>query len=52
MFIYFEKYTRGGVSYLSNRYGKSNNTDLLSHDLTQKWIGPKGFVLNKYTSNI
>ena len=32
MFIFFEKGTRGGISYVSNRYSKSNKTYLKSHD--------------------
>ena len=78
MYIFFENGTRGGVSYICNRYGKTNNNYLKSYDPKQewkhivyldasnlcgyamskflptssfKWIDPKEFDLNKYTSN-
>ena len=78
MYIFFEKGTRGGVSYISGRYSKSNNKYRNSYDpkpeskhITYvdannlygsamsksfsttgfKWIDPKEFDLNKYTSN-
>ena len=77
MYIFFEKGTRGEISYISNRYSKANNTFLKSYDPKQeskhiiyldtnnlygyamskflpirfKWIDPKEFELNKYTSN-
>ena len=77
MYIFFEKGTRGEISYISNRYSKANNTFLKSYDPKQeskhiiyldtnnlyghtmskflpigfKWIDPKKFELNKYTSN-
>ena len=34
--IFFEKDTRGGVSYISNRYSKAKNKYLKSYDLKQK----------------
>ena len=79
MYIFFEKDTRGEVSYISNRYNKTNNKYLKPYDLKPeskhilyiidgknlcgyamsmflptsgfKWIIPKEFDLNKYTSN-
>ena len=77
MCVFFEKGTRGAISYISNRYGKVNNKYLKSYDPKQeskhiiyldtnnlygyaiskflpttefKWIDPKEFDLNKYTS--
>ena len=78
MFIFFEKATRRRISYISNKYSKTNNKYLKSYDWKQeskhiiwldsnnlysyamskflstswfKWIDPKEFDLNKYTSN-
>ena len=77
MCIFFEKDTRGGASYISNRYSKANYNYFKSYDPKQeskhiyldtndlygyamskflptngfKWIDPKEFDLNKYTSN-
>ena len=78
MYIFFEKSMRSGVSYISNRYSKSNNKYLKPYDPKQeskhiihldandlygyvrskflpassfKWIDPKEFNLNNYTSN-
>ena len=33
MYIFFEKVTRGGISYISNRYSKAHNKYLKSYDL-------------------
>ena len=40
MFMFFEKGTRSGISYVSNRYSKSNKKYLKSHDtqLEQTYI--------------
>ena len=35
-YIFFEKGTRGGLSYISNRYTKANNKNLKSYDLRQE----------------
>ena len=78
MYIFFEKGTRDGISYISNRYSKANNKYFKSYDPKQeskhiiyldannvygyamskflptsgfKWIDPKEFNLNNYTSN-
>ena len=59
MYVFFEKGSRGVVSYNSNRFSKANNI----YDPKQeskhiflptggfKWIDPNEFDLNKYTSN-
>ena len=36
MYIFFEKGTRSGISYISNRYSKANNKYLKSHDPKQQ----------------
>ena len=36
MYILFEKCTRGGTSYISNRYSKANNKYLKSYDPKQE----------------
>ena len=36
MYIFFEKGTRGGISYISNRYSKANNTYFKSYDPKQE----------------
>ena len=36
MYLFFEKVMRGGVSYVSKRYNKSNNNCLKSYDPKQK----------------
>ena len=36
MCIFFEKGTRGGVCYISNRYIKANNKNLKSYDTKQE----------------
>ena len=35
-YIFFEKGTRGGISYMSNRYSKANNRYLKSYDPKQE----------------
>ena len=78
LYVFFEKSMKGGLSYISKRYSKTNNKNLKSYDAKQeskhiiylgtnnlygyamtkflptisyKWIDPKKFDLNKYTSN-
>ena len=36
MYIFFEKGTRDGMSYISNRYSKVNNKHLKHYDLKQE----------------
>ena len=36
MYIFFDKCTRGGISYISNRYSKANNKHLKSYDPKQE----------------
>ena len=36
MYLFFEKGTRGGVSYVSNKYSKASNKFLKSYDPKQK----------------
>ena len=36
MYIFFEKDTRGWISYISNRYTKANNKYLKSNDLKKE----------------
>ena len=36
MYIFFEKGTRSGISYISNRYSKANNEYLKSYDPKQE----------------
>ena len=36
MYIFFEKGTRAGISYISNRYSQTNNKDLRSYDPKQE----------------
>ena len=36
MYIFFEKSTKGGISYIPNRYSKANNKCLKSYDPKQE----------------
>ena len=36
MYIFFEKSTRGGIFYISNKYSKANNKYLKSYDPKQQ----------------
>ena len=36
MYILFEKGTRGGISYISNRYSKAKNKYMKSYDPKQE----------------
>ena len=38
MFVFFEKDTRGGISYTFNRYSKTNNKYLRSYDPKQELL--------------
>ena len=65
MYVFLEKGTRGGDSYISNRYSKANNKYLKSYDPKQEskhiiYLDANNlygygymvkFDLNKYTSN-
>ena len=44
MFIVFEKGTRGGISYISNRYSKADNRYLKSYDPKQE---SKHYILTR-----
>ena len=56
MYIFFEKGTRGGISYISNRYIKSNNKYLRSYDPKQEskhniYLDPNnlyGYAMSKF----
>ena len=36
IYIFFEKYTKSGISYISNRYSKANKKYLKSYDPKQE----------------
>ena len=36
MYVFFGKGTRGGISYIPNRYSKTNNKYLISYDQKQE----------------
>ena len=66
LYIFFEKGTRGRISYISNRSSKANNKYLKYYDASNlygypmskflptsgfKWIDPKELDMKKYTNN-
>ena len=48
MYVFFEKGTRGGISYISKRYSKANSEYLKSYDPRQESrhiiLGCKSFI--------
>ena len=44
MYIFFDKGTKGGISYISNRYSKANNKYLKSYDRKQE---PKHYIFRR-----
>ena len=56
MFIFFEKGTRGGISYISNRYGTANNKYLKYYDPEEEakhiiyldWNDLYGYEMSKF----
>ena len=56
MYIFFEKSTRGGISYISNRYSKANNKHLKSYNPKKEskhiiWFDPNNlydYAMSKF----
>ena len=48
MFQFIEKGMRGGISYIANRYGKSNNKYMKSYDNTK----PSKYIIYLDANNL
>ena len=51
MYIFFEKDTRGGIYYISNRYSKANNKYLKSYDSEHIYLGANnlyGYAMSNF----
>ena len=60
MYIFFERATKGGISYISNRYSKANNKYLKSYEPKQEWKyiiyldnnNLYGYAISKFLSTV